>query len=145
MPSTPLGTAPGSPTAPGGCYRVQVLVVGRQKRWRDEVSAQVRAVGFQATACDRGVDAMTVLALGLPMDVLVIEVGLQGSLCCARLAVEARALRPALRIVVAGDPFEESGRAVAGLVPDAVLVRRDRFENGMIASTVRAALARREA
>ena len=34
-------------------------MVGRHKRWRDEVSTQVRMLGYQVTACDRGVDAMT--------------------------------------------------------------------------------------
>ena len=88
----------------GGCYRIQVLVVGRHKRWRDEAAAQVRMLGYQVTACDRGVDAMTVLALGLPVDVMVVEAALQGGLCCAQLAVEARALRPGLRIILASDP-----------------------------------------
>ena len=64
MSTADVGTASG--TMPqGGCYRIQVLVVGRHKRWRDEAAAQVRLLGYQVTACDRGVDAMTVLALGL--------------------------------------------------------------------------------
>lgn len=109
------------------------------------MAMQVRAMGFQATACDRGVDAMTVLALGLPVDVLVVDVSLQGSLCCAQLAVEARVLRPGLRIVLASDPFDELGRAASEMVPDAMLVRRDRFHNGMVATTVREALASRAA
>ena len=46
---------------------------------------------------------MTVLALGLPVDVLVTDVSLQGKLCCQKLALEARALRPDLRIVFASD------------------------------------------
>ena len=129
----------------GGCYRIQVLVVGCQRRWCDAVATQVRTMGFQATACDRGVDAMTVLALGLPVDVLVVDVSLQGSLCCAQLAVEARALRPGLRIVLASDPFDELGRAASEMVPDAMLVRRDRFRSGMVATTVREALASRAA
>jgi CheY-like chemotaxis protein len=102
----------------GSCYRIQVLVVGRHKRWRDDVSAQVRMLGYQVTACDRGVDAM---------------------------AVEARALRPGLRIVLASDPVDALGRDAAAVVPDALLVRRDQFQGGMVASTMREALASRAA
>lgn len=102
MPPADVETASGS-LPQGSCYRIQVLVVGCHKRWRDEVSAQVRMLGYQVTACDRGVDAMTVLALGLPVDVLVTDVSLQGKLCCLKLAQEARALRPDLRIVFASD------------------------------------------
>jgi hypothetical protein len=91
------------PTSPCGAYGVQVLIAGRQKHWRDEVSSQIRRAGFAATTVDCGVDAMTVLALGLPVDVLVTDVSLQGKLCCLKLAQEARALRPDLRIVFASD------------------------------------------
>ncbi|MGU3360633.1 histidine kinase [Methylobacterium sp. M6A4_1b] len=91
------------PISPGGAYGVQVLIAGRQKHWRDEVSSQIRRAGFAATTVDCGVDAMTVLALGLPVDVLVTDVSLQGKLCCQKLALEARALRPDLRIVFASD------------------------------------------
>lgn len=133
-----------APQPAGGCYGVQVLVAGRQKRWRDEVSSQVRRAGFQATACDSGVDALTVLVLGLPVDVLVADVGLEGDLCCARLAVEARALRPGLRIVLASDLYEEMSDDASDLVPDAILIPRD-LRNGAVASTVREALANRSA
>lgn len=91
------------PTSPGGAYGVQVLIAGRQKHWRDEVSSQIRRAGYSATTVDCGVDAMTVLALGLPVDVLVTDVSLQGELCCQKLVQEARALRPDLRIVFASD------------------------------------------
>ena len=91
------------PTSPGGAYGVQVLIAGRQKHWLDEVTSQIRRAGFAATTVDCGVDAMTVLALGLPVDVLVTDVSLQGKLCCQKLALEARALRPDLRIVFASD------------------------------------------
>lgn len=129
----------------GSCYRIQVLVVGRHKRWRDEVSAQVRMLGYQVTACDRGVDAMTVLALGLPVDVMVVDAALQGSLCCAQLSLEARGLRPGLRIVLASEPVDAMGQEASVAVPDALLVRRDQFQNGMVASTMREVLANRAA
>ncbi|WP_457106878.1 histidine kinase [Methylobacterium sp. P5_C11] len=144
MPPADVETA--SSTRPkGGCYRIQVLVVGRNKRWRDEVSAQVRMLGYQVTACDRGVDAMTVLALGLPVDVIVVDTALQGGLCCAQLAVEARALRPALRIILASDPVEAVGPEASARIPDALLVPRDQLQNGMVATMMREALANRAA
>lgn len=87
----------------GGAYGVQVLIAGRHKHWRDEVAAQIRRAGYATTTVDCGLDAMTVLALGLPVDVLVTDRGLQGELCCDKLASEARALRPDLRIVFASD------------------------------------------
>lgn len=144
MPPADIDTA--SESLPqGSCYRIQVLVVGRHKRWRDEVAAQVRMLGFQVTACDRGVDAMTVLALGLPVDVMVVDTALQGALCCAQLAVEARTLRPGLRIILASDPVDAMGPEASARVPDALLVPRDRLQNGMVATTMRAALASRAA
>jgi CheY-like chemotaxis protein len=144
MPPADIDTA--SESLPqGSCYRIQVLVVGRHKRWRDEVAAQVRMLGFQVTACDRGVDAMTVLALGLPVDVMVVDTALQGALCCAQLAVEARTLRPGLRIILASDPVDAMGPEASARVPDALLVPRDRLQNGMVATTMRAALANRAA
>lgn len=144
MPPADVETASSS-LPQGSCYRIQVLVVGRHKRWRDEVSTQVRMLGYQVTACDRGVDAMTVLALGLPVDVMVVDTALQGGLCCAQLAVESRALRPALRIILASDPVDAVGPDASARVPDALLVRRDQLQNGMVATTMREALANRAA
>ena len=144
MPTADIGTA--SSTLPqGGCYRIQVLVVGRHKRWRDEVAAHIRLLGYQVTACDRGVDAMTVLALGLPVDVMVVDSGLQGGLCCAQLAVEARSLRPGLRIVLAGDALNEPEPEASAQVPDALRVRHDQFQGGMVATLMREALSNRAA
>ncbi|MDP4006016.1 histidine kinase [Methylobacterium sp. NEAU K] len=144
MPTTDVDSA-SSALPQGGCYRIQVLVVGRHKRWRDEISTQVRLLGYQVTACDRGVDAMTVLALGLPVDVLVVDAALQGGLCCAQLAVEARTLRPGLRIVLSSDPFDPPEREASTLVPDALFIQRDQFQNGMVAAMMREALANRAA
>lgn len=144
MSTADIGTA--SSTMPQGtCYRIQVLVVGRHKRWRDEVAAQVRLLGYQVTACDRGVDAMTVLALGLPVDVMVVDSGLQGGLCCAQLAVEARTRRPGLRIVLAGDALDDPKPEAPGHIPDALRVRHDQLQNGMVATLMREALADRAA
>ncbi|MCJ2020274.1 MULTISPECIES: histidine kinase [unclassified Methylobacterium] len=144
MPTADIGTA--SSTMPqGGCYRIQVLVVGRHKRWRDEVAAQVRLLGYQVTACDRGVDAMTVLALGLPVDVMVVDSGLQGGLCCAQLAVEARTLRPGLRIVLAGDARDDREPEAPAHIPDALWVRHEQLQSGMVATLMREALADRAA
>jgi hypothetical protein len=143
MSTADIGTASGPQSQgerQGGCYRIQVLVVGRHKRWRDDIAAQVRLLGYQVTACDRGVDAMTVLALGLPVDVMVVDAALHGSLCGAQLALEALALRPGLRIVLASDPVDNP---VA--IPDALLVRRDQFQNESVAHTMRALLAHRAA
>ncbi|WP_336485922.1 histidine kinase [Methylobacterium nigriterrae] len=123
----------------GGAYGVQVLIAGRQKQWRDEIAGQIRRAGYSATACDCGVDALTVLVLGLPVDVLVADVSLEGELCCSQLAVEARALRPGLRIVLASDLAEAEA---AELVPDALLVSQH-ARDGALASTVREALASR--
>ena len=142
--NTSAQTLVNAPQPPGGCYGVQVLVAGRQKRWRDEVSNQIRRAGYQATACDSGVDALTVLVLGLPVDVLVADVGLEGDLCCSRLAVEAHALRPGLRIVLASDYYEEMSDDASHLFPDAILIPRD-LRNNAVASTVREALASRSA
>lgn len=140
MPRTALGSAAVSPAVPPrGCYRVQVLVAGRRKRWRDEVSAQIRRTGYQVTACDNGVDAMAVLALGLPLDVMVVDASLEGRLCCSRLAQEARALRPSLRVVLACD-MTEAGRETIDGLPDALIVAKD-YRAGAVATMVREALA----
>ncbi|MCJ2036760.1 histidine kinase [Methylobacterium sp. J-068] len=111
------------PTSPGGAYGVQVLIAGRQKHWRDEVSSQIRRAGYAATTVDCGVDAMTVLALGLPVDVLVTDVSLKGKLCCQKLALEARALRPDLRIVFASDLESQSRDAAPFQTIDAMFDR----------------------
>lgn len=138
------------PTSPGGAYGVQVLIAGRQKHWRDEVSSQIRRAGYAATTVDCGVDAMTVLALGLPVDVLVTDVSLQGELCCQKLAQEARALRPDLRIVFASDLESQGADADAMTLIDE-LFEGDQFDHGRsglvavrridnVATTVRDAL-----
>lgn len=143
MGSTAVGSSARFSSVVGGCYRVQVLVVGCHKGWRDEAAAQVHRVGFQATVCDRGVDAMTVLALGLPVDVLVIDASLQGGLCASRLAVEARELRPNLRIVFASDPIDVGGEDVADRIPDALTVERDQLLGGQMVGTVKDMLSDR--
>jgi hypothetical protein len=86
-----------------------------------------------------------VLALGLPVDVMVVDTALHGGLCCAQLAVEARTLRPGLRIILARDPVDAMGPEVSARVPDALLVPRDQLQNGMVATTMREALASRAA
>lgn len=122
------------------CYGIQVLVAGRRKHWRDDVSAQVRRAGFNATMVDSAVDALTVLALGLPVDVLVTDADLQGTLCCSQLAAEARLLRPNLGIVLASDTT--GGDRLAPLPPDCIVMAEghDRID---LARTLRAALAAR--
>lgn len=120
------------------CYGIQVLVAGRRKQWRDEIGAQVRRAGFSATTVDSAIDALTVLVLGLPIDVLVTDADLRGALCCSQLAAEARALRPNLGIVLAGDSIESD------LVPpDAILLAQGGETD--LARTVRKALAARAA
>lgn len=128
---------------PRGCYRVQVLVAGRSKSWRNGLSSEIRRAGYQVTACDNGVDALAVLVLGLPIDVMVIDCSLQGRICCARLAIEARALRPALRIVLTSDSGETGARGtwareVSDRVPDALIV--EAVDADCVARTVRDAL-----
>ncbi|MBX9931388.1 MAG: histidine kinase [Methylobacterium sp.] len=132
----------GSSSSPGGAYGVQVLIAGRQKHWRDEVACQIRRAGYVATTVDCGIDAMTVLALGLPVDVLVTDVTLQGELCSAKLAVEARALRPDLRIVFARDLTDRAWRETEGLAPRSLFVAPDPRADA-VASTVREALTTR--
>lgn len=140
MSTVAVGASERFPPATGGCYRVQVLVVGRGKGWRDEAAAHVHHAGFQATVCDRGVDAMTVLALGLPVDVLVIDAALEGSLCGSRLAQEARVLRPNLRIVFASDVGDEDG---VDLIPGALTVEREQLRGDQMVGTVRDVLSGR--
>lgn len=123
----------------GGCYGIQVLVAGRRKPWRDDVSAQIRRAGYSATTVDCAVDALTILALGVPMDVLVTDAELLGDLRCSRLAVEARALRPNLGIVFANDVNETE---IADRVPDALVIPPN-AQDGVLAVTVREALAAR--
>ncbi|GEP10981.1 histidine kinase [Methylobacterium gnaphalii] len=121
----------------GGCYGVQVLVAGRRKRWRDEVSTEIKRAGYNATTVDSGVDALTILALGVPMDVLVTDAELHGDLRCSRLAVEARALRPNLAII-----FASHAKEVVDCVPDALVVSPD-AKDGTLTGTVREALQAR--
>ena len=121
-----------------GCYGIQILIAGRRKPWRDCVSAQVRRAGFNATTVDSAVDALTVLALGLPVDVLLTDADLHGDLCCSQLASEARALRPNLGIILAGE-LDEADR-----VPDALVLAPKAHRDG-VATTVREALASRAA
>jgi len=125
----------------GGCYGIQVLIAGGRKRWRDEVAGQVRRAGYAATAVDTGLDALSVLVLGLPVDVLVTDAGLDGELCCSQLAIEARALRPNLGIVFAGDMVVDDE---AEVLPDACVLRTDAGA-GAVRLSLREALAARAA
>lgn len=124
------------------CYGVQVLIAGRRKQWRDEINGQIRRAGYSATTVDSAVDALTVLVLGLPVDVLVTDAELHGSLGFGELAAEARALRPNLGIVVAFDP--EVGDLAETMPPDTILVPRPGHEEAIVL-TVREALAIRAA
>lgn len=124
---------------PGGCYGIQVLIAGRSKQWRDEVRAEVRRAGYCATTVDSAVDALTVLVLGLPIDVLVTDADLHGELGCSRLVQEARALRPNLGIVFAKDlDLENEADALAGahFIPEGKI-------GGQLSTTVREALSAR--
>ncbi|SFL77098.1 histidine kinase [Methylorubrum salsuginis] len=132
----PLGDA----AAQRSCYGIQVLVAGRRKQWRDEIGAQVRRAGFNATTVDSAVDALTVLVLGLPVDVLVTDADLRGSLCCSRLAEEARALRPNLGIVFSGDSAAFDG---FDAVPPHVVALPVGGDETALARSVREALAAR--
>ncbi|MEH3117179.1 MAG: histidine kinase [Methylorubrum populi] len=124
------------------CYGVQVLIAGRSKQWRDEINGQIRRAGYSAITVESAVDALTVLVLGLPVDVLVTDAELHGSLGFGELAAEARALRPNLGIVVACDPDIGDG---ADLMPsNAILVPRPGHEDRIVL-TVREALAARAA
>lgn len=139
-PAECAGDADGRTDDPqGGCYGVQILVAGRQKQWRDDISAQVRRAGYSATTVDSAVDALTVLVLGLPIDVLLTDVDLQGDVCCSKLAVEARALRPNLSIILASDLAGDE----ADLVPDAMVLPESARRDGVVAATLREALAAR--
>lgn len=123
-----------------GCYGVQILIAGRRKHWRDCVSAQVRLAGFNATTVDSAVDALTVLALGLPVDVLLTDADLHGDLCCSQLASEARMLRPNLGIILAGELDEDEVECV----PDALVLAPKAHRDG-VATSVREVLASRAA
>ena len=125
----------------GGAYGVQVLIAGRQKHWRDDVAAQIRRAGYATTTVDCGVDAMTVLALGLPVDVLVTDLGLTGELGCVKLALEARALRPDLRIVFASDVPHATVGATGLDTGELYVVEAERTD--AVAITVREALGSR--
>ena len=106
-------------TSHRGVYGTQVLIAGRRKHWRDLVSAQVRQTGCRATSVDSAKDALAVLVLGLPVDVLVTDADLYGDLCCSRLAREARALRPNLRIIFARGLVDEDAQEP---LPDTVVI-----------------------
>lgn len=124
---------------PRGCYGIQVLIAGRSKQWRDQASAQIRSAGYRATVVDSGIDALTILVLGLPVDVLVTGADLHGTLKCSRLAQEARALRPGLGIVFAKDIGDQDA---ADPIPDALVIPPG-AKDGVFATTVREALAAR--
>lgn len=130
----------GASGAQHGCYGIQVLIAGRRKRWRDDVTAQVRRAGYASTAVDSAVDALTVLVLGLPCDVLVTDLDLHGDLCGSRLADEARALRPNIGIIFADSlPRPFPGAATARPLSPAAP------REAALTSTVRAALSARVA
>lgn len=118
------------------CYGVQVLIAGRSKQWRDAMNAQVRQAGYNATIVDSAVDALTVLALGLPVDVLLTDVDLRGKLDCSRLAREARAMRPNLRVIFARDLRDNDDE----VLQDAYVLPPGRRFGG-VAKTMRTALS----
>ncbi len=122
-----------------GCYGIQVLIAGRSKQWRDLVGSQIRQAGYRTTVVDSGIDALTILVLGLPIDVLVTDADLYGDLKCSRLAREARALRPGLDVIFARDIGDQDA---AELVPDALVVPPG-AKDSIFAMTVREALAAR--
>jgi DNA-binding NtrC family response regulator len=125
----------------GGAYGVQVLIAGRHKQWRDDVAAQLRRAGYTPTTVDCGVDAMTVLALGLPVDALVTDSGLTGELGSVELALEARVLRPDLPIILANDGSRDPVEASELQADDLYVVPAERID--AVACSVRDALSAR--
>ena len=89
---------------------------------------------------DSAVDALTVLGLGLPCDVLVTDIDLHGDLCGSRLADEARALRPNIGIIFADSlpRMRYGGPSIRAVLPDGA-------REATLTTTVRAALSARAA
>ncbi|MFF8801387.1 MULTISPECIES: histidine kinase [unclassified Methylobacterium] len=136
------GAEGAAPSSSRSCYGVQVLIAGRRKQWRDDVIGQIRRAGYSAITVDSAVDALTVLVLGLPVDVLVTDAELHGTMGFGELAAEARALRPNLGIVVACDGAIAD--CIERMPSDTLLVPRPAEEEA-VATSVREALAARAA
>ncbi len=110
------GESSGDGRNSGGCYGIQVLIAGPQKQWRDCVNLQARRAGFRTTNVDSAKDVLTVLVLGLPVDVLVVDSDLEDQLDEGNLSEAAHALRPNLSIVLVEDvpPFYDGALSDGG-------------------------------
>ncbi|MGU3404931.1 response regulator [Methylobacterium brachiatum] len=92
-----------------------VVVVDDNQIVRRAVSAELTRAGFQALSYDNGFSVLEFFAMGEPVDALVTDIHMPGSLDGLFVALEARSQRPNLPVV-----YMSARRAPdAGLVDDA--------------------------
>ena len=76
-----------------------VLVVDDEPTVRDMVSDLLEERGYAVVAAPDGRSALAILQSGVPVDLLLTDVGMPGGMNGRQLADAARALRPGLRVL----------------------------------------------
>jgi CheY-like chemotaxis protein len=79
---------------------IRILLVDDDELTRLSLTEVLRELGYQTTAAATGSAALAYLRAGVPVDVLITDIGLP-DIMGNQLANEARALRPDVRIIFA--------------------------------------------
>jgi CheY-like chemotaxis protein len=111
LPRAPAETAARQEPAPEGGAET-ILLVEDDSGIRAAASAQLRTLGYQVLAAASAAEALETLRRH-PVDLLFTDIGLAGPMDGRRLAEEARALRPALKVLfTSGNPAAGGESAV---------------------------------
>ena len=99
VPFCEAAVAERAPAAPAPAERRHVVLVEDDDLVRGQVARHLSALGCEVSACANGHDALDVLALGEPVDLLMTDINMPGGLNGRQLADHARLLAPSLRIL----------------------------------------------
>lgn len=93
-----------------------VLVVDDEVLIRFVISEELRSAGYSVVEASTADEALTLIAAGLPADLLISDVRMPGVLDGVALVRAARVLRPELAIALSSAHYSPGERELQGVV-----------------------------
>ena len=109
-------------TAIGGA--ATVLLVEQDPTVRDLADEVLRDLGHSVLLAEDGPDALRRLEAGVPAHVIVTDIGLAGGIGGVRLAEQARASRPDLKVLFLTGYADEAEAAAGAMVPGTAVLSK---------------------